>query len=41
MVQKSGDGWQTVDTIWISNGETNTEARVQIRVEFAEVDNES
>ena len=36
MVRKSGDDWQTLDTIWISNGEKNDLARVEIRVEFEE-----
>jgi hypothetical protein len=41
MVQESGDDWHTLDTIWISNGVTNDPARVDIRLEFQEVDHES
>ena len=35
-VQRSGDGWQTVDRIWISNAGKNAVADVQVRVEFDE-----
>ena len=35
-VRESGDDWQTLDTIWISNGNTNDRARVEIRLELEE-----
>ena len=41
MVQESGDEWQTLDSIWISNGDSNNRARVDIRLEFEEVSHES
>ena len=33
-VHKSGDEWQTMDQIWISNGETDIKGRIEIRVEL-------
>ena len=41
MVQKSGDTWKTLDHIWISNGKSNDQARVEIRVQFEEEYHES
>ncbi len=41
MVQESGDDWQTLDRIWISNGATNDRARLDIRLEIMEVNHES
>ena len=41
MVQESGDDWRTLDNIWISNGDSNDHARVEIRLEFEEVSHES
>ena len=41
MVQESGDEWQTLDNIWISNGDSNSRTRVDIRLEFEEVSYES
>lgn len=38
MVQESGGDWQTLDHIWISNGDTNDRARVDVRVELEEVE---
>ncbi len=35
-VQKSGDDWKLLETIWISSGETTIRARVEYRVELAE-----
>ena len=40
MVQESGDDWRTLDRIWISNGETNGHARVEIRVKLEEASHE-
>ncbi|MCA9795514.1 MAG: hypothetical protein KC910_27085 [Candidatus Eremiobacteraeota bacterium] len=31
-VLRSGDDWQTLETIWISNGTHTTHARVQSRL---------
>lgn len=33
-VQAEGSGWQTLDTIWLSNGTRDVRARVQIRLEL-------
>ncbi len=41
MVQESGDSWKTLDNIWISNGKSNDQARVEIRVQFEEENHES
>ena len=35
-VRRSGDDWQTLDTIWISNGKTNHTARIELRTAFDE-----
>lgn len=35
-VHEVGADWQTLDKIWISNGQTNSVARVQARVDWAE-----
>ena len=40
MVQEDGKDWKTLDHIWISNGQTNDYARLDIRVEFQEVHHE-
>ena len=40
-VQRSGDDWQVVDNIWISNEGRNARARVEIKVEFAPAREES
>ncbi|MFQ5733292.1 MAG: hypothetical protein ACE5KM_15225 [Planctomycetaceae bacterium] len=39
-VQKSGSGWQLLDTIWISNRGKNARARVELRVELEDHQNE-
>jgi hypothetical protein len=31
-VQKSGSDWETLDTIWLSNGKRGEQAKVQIRL---------
>ena len=36
MVQRSGDDWQTVDEIWISDGADSDRAKVQMRTRFAD-----
>ena len=36
MVEKSGNDWHRLDTIWISNGRSNDTAHVEIRVELEE-----
>ncbi|MCH8253151.1 MAG: hypothetical protein IID36_11925 [Planctomycetes bacterium] len=36
-VIRSGDDWQTLDTIWLSDGRTNEKAEVQIRLELGEI----
>ena len=41
MVEKSGHDWHTLDRIWISNGDKNHHARVEIRLELEEVSDES
>ena len=33
-VHKVGEDWQTLDTIWISNGKKNSVARVQARLNW-------
>lgn len=40
-VQRSGDDWQVLDKIWISNGTKNDRARVEQRVELEEIDDET
>ena len=35
MVGRSGDDWQTVDEIWISDGTSNDRAKVRMRTRFA------
>ena len=35
-VQKSGDDWKLLETIWISDGTKTIRARVEYRVELAE-----
>jgi hypothetical protein len=40
-VQESGSDWQTLDEIWISNGNTNDRARIELRLEFEEKHHES
>lgn len=40
-VKRSGDDWQLLDKIWISDGKTNDRARVELRVEFEETDDET
>ena len=39
-VQKSGSGWKTLDTIWISNNGKNAKARVELRVVLEEIRHE-
>lgn len=39
-VRKTGGDWHTLDTIWISNGSTNDRARVEIRLELEETDDD-
>ena len=39
-VQQSGADWEHLDTIWISNGQHNDKAQVELRVELEEVDYE-
>ncbi len=39
-VRQSADDWHTLDTIWISNGKRNHHAKVQIRLELEEVQDE-
>ena len=39
-VQSSSDDWQVLDTIWISNGTETTKARVELRVEMEEIDDD-
>jgi hypothetical protein len=36
-VQRSGEDWQTLDKIWISNRGKNARATVEIKVEFEEL----
>ena len=36
-VQKSGSDWETLDTIWISDGQQDCIGRIEIRVELEEV----
>ena len=36
-VQRSGDDWQVLDRIWISNGSNNSIGRVELRVELEEI----
>ena len=38
-VHESSQDWQHVNTLWISNGEEHTRARVEIRVQLDEVKN--
>jgi len=34
-VQKDGDDWQRLDTVWLSNGERDDGAQVEIRLRLA------
>ena len=34
-VQKDGDNWERLDTVWLSNGERDDQARVEIRLRLA------
>ena len=36
-VQESAEGWKTLDTIWISDGEKNFLGVVELKVELEEV----
>ena len=38
-VHRSGDDWQTLDTIWISNGVKTDKATVQSKVVFDDAGN--
>jgi hypothetical protein len=40
MVQEDGGDWQTLDNIWISNGVTNDQARVEMRMQLEEDNHE-
>jgi hypothetical protein len=40
-VQRSAGDWQQLDKIWISNGTSNDRARVELRVEFEETNDET
>ena len=33
-VHRSGDAWQTLDQIWLSNGQADGRATIQIRIEL-------
>jgi hypothetical protein len=35
-VHESGDGWRELATIWLSNGERDLKARVEIFIELEE-----
>lgn len=41
MVQESGEGWKTLDTVWLSNGDEDLKARVEIRLELCEAQTEA
>jgi hypothetical protein len=34
-VQKDGDDWERLDTVWLSNGARDDQARVEIRLRLA------
>ena len=35
-IHKSGDDWQPLGKVWISNGEEDCKGRIEIRVELEE-----
>ena len=35
-VQESGDDWQYIDDLWISNGEDHVRAHLEIRIQLEE-----
>jgi len=37
-VHRSGDDWQDLGQVWISNGRQDCQGRIQIRVELEEQD---
>ena len=37
-VQQSGSRWQEIGSLWLSNGEIDGKARLQIRVSFEELE---
>ena len=37
-VQRSGDDWQELGQIWISNGHEDCKGRIEIRIELAEAE---
>ncbi len=37
-VRESGSDWHTLDHIWLSDGKTNDRARVDIRIELEELE---
>ena len=37
-VQRSGDNWQEMGRLWISNGKEDCEGRFEVRVQFEEAD---
>ena len=39
-VQPSGSDWQTLETIWLSNGPEHTQVQVQMRLALAEAPSE-
>ena len=40
-VQRSGEDWQVLDRIWISNGGETAKARVELRVQLEESEHDS
>ena len=40
-VQRTDDDWQVLDRIWISNGGKNSKARVELRIELEESNDDS
>ena len=40
-VHRSGDDWQTLGQVWISNGTEDTRGQIDIRIQLGEPNDES
>lgn len=40
-VQKSGDDWKELDTVWLSNGSEHVQVKVEIRMALEEMEEDA